>query len=151
MLGSRFGATATFAVASSDAPAAVLAATSGKGGDVVIQCAGTVAATAMALQLVADRGRVLIEGYAASSETIPISPDQFAVRELRLRGVRGWTASQFQSTLKLHEGGAIELKPLVTDCFSLADYEQALARSLDYGGGAIKVCFAIGTAEGTSG
>lgn len=148
-LGSRLGATDILATTPPDGPARVMAATSGRGADVVVQCAGSIGATAMALGMVADGGRILIEGYAASPETVAISPDELAVRELKIRGVRGWTDSQFRSTLELHGRGAIELEPLISDCFPLADYEQALARSLDYAGGAVKVCFAIGARQAT--
>lgn len=146
-LGSRVGATDIVATTPSEGSAAVMAVTSGHGADVVIQCAGSISATAMALRMVADRGRILIEGYAASRETVEVSPDELAVRELRIRGVRGWTEAEFRSTLELHKQGAIQLDPLVSDCYPIDDYEKALARSLDYAGGAVKVCFAIGGGE----
>lgn len=145
--GQELGASMTVAKPSADIISAVLQATSGHGCDAVIQCAGSVSATATAMQIVGDRGRIVVEGFAASSETIQLSPDQIAIRELRLQGVRGWTQPQFMATLDLHATCAIALKPLVTHLFALADYRDALARSLDYASGAVKVCFAMGSTE----
>lgn len=125
----------------------VLRRTGGRGADAVIQCAGSVDAAALALALVARRGRVVIEGYAGVADTIAISPDRIGVEQITIRGVNGWALTDFTAAIEYVRDGRLQLGPLVTDRYPLTDYAAALERARDYAGGVVKVAFEVGAAR----
>ncbi len=137
-LGRRLGA--HHSVTNTSADQAVLELTEGRGADVVLQCAGTVEATRLALRLAAERGRVVIEGFAASAEEVGISPDRLVTKQLSVHGVRGWTIDDFTRALELNARGAIQLRPLITHEYALHDFKAALSSGHTYET-AVKVAF----------
>lgn len=116
----------------------------GGGADAVIQCAGSVDAAALALAVVARRGRVVLEGYAGVTDTIPISPDRLAAEQITITGVNGWALADFTAAIAHAQARRLQLGSLVTDRYPLTDYADALGRSRDYGGGVVKVAFETG-------
>lgn len=115
-----------------------------RGADAVIQCAGSVPATATALGVVCRRGRVVIEGYAGQPGTVPISPDRIGAEQITIVGVNGWTLADFAAALAHAKARRIRLSPLITDRYPLSEYTAALARARDYASGVVKVAFEIG-------
>jgi L-iditol 2-dehydrogenase len=109
------------------------------GADAVIQCAGAVAATRLALALVDDGGTVAVEGYAGDPTPIAVSPDELASRRLALVGVNGWTADDFRTARRCAAEGEIRLRPLATHVVGLDEVDRALALSRSYADGAVKV------------
>jgi threonine dehydrogenase-like Zn-dependent dehydrogenase len=120
----------------------VLALTDGRGADVVLQCAGSVGATAQALRMAGNDGRVVVVGFAGSPAEVGVSPDDLVLRQLTVRGARGWSLDDFRSALELNVAGAVRLDPLISHRFDLAEHDAALAAAFDPASGAIKVAFA---------
>lgn len=138
----RLGAHATVAASPERLAESILLHTHGHGADVVLQCAPSVVASAVAVEVAAANGRILVEGFAASSECIELAPDSLVLRELSLEGVCGWSLSDFDAALDLNGRGAISVESLITHCFSFDDFDQALQTAADWAAGAIKVVFA---------
>lgn len=107
--------------------------------DCVVQCAGAVGATRLALSLIGDGGRVILEGFSGSAERVHVSPDEITARSLTIAGVNGWTAKHFDAALERASRGVIDLRTVVTDIFLLDDYEEALRRAVSPK--AVKVAF----------
>jgi L-iditol 2-dehydrogenase len=142
-LGRSLGAGAVVASApSAAAEEEVLALTDGRGADVVLQCAGSVGATAAALRVAGKDGRVVVVGFAGSPAEVGVSPDDLVVRQLTVRGARGWSLDDFRSALEINCAGAVRLDPLISHRFDLAQHDAALAAAFDPASGAIKVAFA---------
>jgi L-iditol 2-dehydrogenase len=142
-LGRSLGADAIVASAPSpEAEEEVLALTHGRGADVVLQCVGSVDATAQALRLAGKDGRVVVEGFAGSAAEVGVSPDDLVLRQLTVRGSRGWSLDDFRSALAINGSGGVRVDPLISHRFDLSDHVEALAAAFDPASGAIKVAFA---------
>lgn len=136
--------------ASGDAAGELLELTGGRGADVIIQCAASVAAFQLALDLARPRrARIVIEGYAGTDSSVAVVPDRLAVSETTIRGVNGWSIPDFQAAIDQAAAGSIALGPLLTDVFAPADYERAFASALEHPGGSIKTGFAFTGDDGT--
>ncbi len=143
-LARRFGATHVVNVRETDPYAAILAASGGLGGDVVILCAGTEDAWELSGRVVSKCGRVVVEAVAPSYDTRwPVSVMDFTSRAISYLGVSGYTAGEYQAAVDLLSLKVMDAKPLVTHRFRLEDYEQAFETSKTRAGGAIKVLFEI--------
>jgi 2-desacetyl-2-hydroxyethyl bacteriochlorophyllide A dehydrogenase len=125
--------------ASMDEAAALCEQLPGGGADAVIQCAGSVSATRLALALVSDGGAVVVEGYAGDPAPVPVSPDELATRRLALVGVNGWTATDFLAACRHAAEGRLRLRTLATHVVGLEDVDRALELSRSYADGAVKV------------
>jgi L-iditol 2-dehydrogenase len=117
------------------------------GADAVIQCAGAVSATRLALALVSDGGAVVVEGYAGDPTPVPVSPDELATRRLALMGVNGWTATDFRAACAHAAEGRVRLRALATHVIGLEDVDEGLELSRSYADGAVKVLLAPSGAE----
>lgn len=132
-----------------DAAAEVLELTHGRGADVVIQCAASVTAFKLALDLALPRrARIVLEGYAASTSGVTVQPDRLGVRETTIRGVNGWALSDFEAAIEQAAAGSVSLGALMTHTFPLDGFERAIGTSIDYASGAIKTAFGLEDREG---
>ncbi|MFD9124300.1 zinc-binding dehydrogenase [Kitasatospora sp. NPDC059571] len=121
--------------------AEVLAATGGRGADLVIECAGVPAAVSQGLSLVRRGGSYLVIGqYTDAGDTL-LNPHQIVFRQLDVVG--SWAFSG------AHVVEYVRLLPALTDRFDLAglvtvfpleEHAQALARVAD--GSVMKAVFA---------
>ena len=72
-----------------------------------------------------------------------IRPITFNQRVLTYKGVNAYSASQFETALRLVESGQVRVAPLITHRFSLDDYQQAFETSDKRKDGAIKVVIQV--------
>jgi L-iditol 2-dehydrogenase len=119
----------------------VMSLTGGRGADAVLQCAGSTAATQVAIGIVATNGRVAIEGVVGGWDEIGVSPDRLVEKQCLVRGVRGWTVPDFRAALEYNSRGLVNLGPIITHHFPLQSYEEALGLAFSGGAEAIKVAF----------
>jgi threonine dehydrogenase-like Zn-dependent dehydrogenase len=98
---------------------------SGKGADVVIECAGTRTALELALQVIGRRGRIAIEGVHDANETMSFSPYFLLAQAASLAGISGWVTADFVQALELLHRGLVKVEPLITHTFSLGEWETA--------------------------
>jgi L-iditol 2-dehydrogenase len=123
--------------ATEDLPAVVRAATAGHGADVVIVAIGMPKLADAALALVRHRGRVsLFAGFSAGEKAL-LDVNAIHYSELIVTGSFGLSRLQFDKALNLIASDALDLAPMLTHRFGLADIADALATAEQ--GGAIKV------------
>lgn len=94
----------------------------------VLECAGTAEAAALALDLVAPLGRVVIVGIAP--EPLPLEPLALVFKEVDVRGSFIYGRADFQRAIDLLSAGAIPSAALIDDVVGLDRAEetfQALA------------------------
>ncbi len=140
-LGKRLGATDTLALPADDAIRKISELTGGGGADRVLQCAGAVSATRLALDVAGMGSTIAIEGVTGTSDPIPLSPDELVNKQITLRGVRGWKVSDFAAALQINQSGRINLKALLTHRFSLDQYAEAFEMTAKYTDGVVKAAF----------
>lgn len=98
-----------------DPIAAVLAATGGRGADVVITAAASGTAQEQGLQMLARRGRLsLFGGLAKDAPNITVDANLVHYRELTIVGVNGSSPAQNKQALKLIASGAVPVTDLIT-------------------------------------
>lgn len=119
-----------------DPVSAVRAATDGRGAHCVIECAGTAATLAQAIEMTRKGGHVSVIGIPLEGAALPIK--KLVLDEIDLYGVRA-NRGTCQEVLPLMVRGVIDVKPLVTHRFPLSAFPEALDTFVERKDGAIKV------------
>jgi D-arabinose 1-dehydrogenase-like Zn-dependent alcohol dehydrogenase len=108
-----------------EAPAVLADLTRGRGADVVVDCVGNPAGSALAVELVRKGGRLVQVGYVTDSRQYPTLPtDRVVLRELQVVGSRYVTRPELGRALELVASGA--LKPVVSRVVDLEQANEAL-------------------------
>jgi threonine dehydrogenase-like Zn-dependent dehydrogenase len=127
-LARAFGASVT--VTPEEAPEAVAAATGGRGADLAVECAGTQQSLVQAMDLAGAGATVLVFGTTTpSADGMPTY--QWYFKELTIRNTRAARPRDCDLAIQLCAEGRLDLAPLVTARFPLAETEQALAACAD--------------------
>jgi L-iditol 2-dehydrogenase len=112
--------------APSEAADAVAEATGGRGTDVAVECVGTQETLAQAMRLVGAGGTVLVFGTTApAADGLPTY--QWYFKELTILNPRAARPRDCDAAIRLAAGHRLELAPLVTARFPLAQAGRALA------------------------
>jgi L-iditol 2-dehydrogenase len=125
-LGAKLGAHRTVNSTTEDVSERVAHWTDGRGADLFVECAGSTELPALGLEVLRRRGRYLQQGLVGAPVMFPI--DLVAYKELQIVGTLGQKRSAWKQACELVSTGAITLDPLVTDIYSLTNYEAALNR-----------------------
>jgi L-iditol 2-dehydrogenase len=115
---------------------AVRAATSGRGADVVLECAGAPASFRWGIDMLRKGGRCAAVGIPV--EDLTLSLQELVLFEKELVGVRA-TAGEMRQVIPLVADGRIRVKELHTHTFPLEDFAIALATFNERRDGAMKV------------
>ena len=108
------------------AEAAVAEATGGRGADVAVECVGTQETLAQAMRLAGAGGTVLVFGTTApAADGLPTY--QWYFKELTILNPRAARPRDCDAAIRLAASGRLELAPLVTSRFPLAEAARALA------------------------
>jgi L-iditol 2-dehydrogenase len=100
-------------------------ATGGRGPDVVIEAVGRVETLASAISWVRIGGHIVLYGtITAASGALPFY--QLYYKEITITNPRAAKAEDFPASVALVASGAVELRPLVTEVFSLTEAAQAI-------------------------
>lgn len=117
----------TIVSADEDPVEAVLAATDGKGADVVITAAASGIAQEQGLRMLARRGRLsLFGGLAKDAPNITVDANLVHYRELTIVGVNGSTPDHNKQALELIASGAVPVAALITHTLPLESIFAAL-------------------------
>lgn len=107
------------------------------GVELVVDCVGSEASLAQALQVVAPGGEVLVVGMPGHT-TLDLTP--LWHRETAVRGCYAYTRPDFDTALALVADAGLER--LVSATYPLARYRDAIAHAADAGSrGAVKIAF----------
>jgi L-iditol 2-dehydrogenase len=113
-------------------PEAVLAESGGRGADVVIVAAPSKAAQEMALEIAAIGGRInLFGGLAKDDPIIRFNSNTVHYKELIVTGTTACSTYDCLQAADIVNSGRLELAPLVTARFSLAEATAAFAAAAD--------------------
>jgi threonine dehydrogenase-like Zn-dependent dehydrogenase len=111
------------------------------GARVVVDCVGSEASLAQALEVVAPGGTILVVGMPS---TVSLDLTGLWHREVALRGVYAYRREDFDTALHLvsSAGPHGDLGRLVSATYPLSRYEDAIAHAADAGRrGAVKIAF----------
>ena len=97
----------------------------GEAPEVVVEATGATEPMRMALDAVAQAGRVVV--VALSGHDVPLPVGQLAFRELDLLGVSVCTAAEFEEAAALVKRWAHAVAPLLTHDFPLEEAPEAIA------------------------
>ena len=119
----RSGASAV--VVPEDAAAAVADATGGRGAELAIECAGTAATLTQAMELAGPGGPVVMFGTPPSADGMPTYGWYYM--ELTIRCPRAARPRDCDTAIRLCADRRLDLEPLVTARFPLAEAAAAMA------------------------
>lgn len=120
----RLGADLVLDPTAGDITEKVRAATGG-GADIVVEVVGSAATAATALDLVGDGGTVLLFGVAPREAEVAVRPYEVYRRELTIVGSFSLNDNH-QAAARLLAGGRLQVKPLITGRYPLAEAAEAL-------------------------
>ncbi len=128
-LGSQFGATHSLDMAGKGVHERLREALGGWGADVVLVCDDTHGGLNLAIQAVATRGRIIVEGHFDPGATVTFLPfDLLVSRSVTLRGNRGFMTPDYTRAHQMLANRRIDVKSLITCKFPLEDWETAFDR-----------------------
>ena len=121
------GATTAFDPSAAD-PVAALTAPEGAapgGFDVVLECAGVAATFTQSLALVRRGGTVVVFGVMPAGETVPVTPFDLLVREVRLEGAYLNPMTHGRAVAMI-ASGVLALDPLISRRIPLKDVAETV-------------------------
>jgi 2-desacetyl-2-hydroxyethyl bacteriochlorophyllide A dehydrogenase len=120
----RLGADHVVDVENIDAEEETLRLTGG-GLDVVVETAGAVPAVELATRIVRPGGRVILLGISGEGKELQLPADWIVLRDIELIGSVSYTSAVWGRMMRLVEGAALDLEPLVTHRFPAGEFEAA--------------------------
>jgi threonine dehydrogenase-like Zn-dependent dehydrogenase len=111
-------------------------ATERRSADIVVDCTGSPAGLFFALELVRPRGTVVLKTTAAAEHRLSLAP--IVVDEVTVVGSR---CGPFDRALNALSRGLVDVRPLITDTYALADGLAAIDRARQPG--VLKVLIAV--------
>jgi L-iditol 2-dehydrogenase len=95
--------------------------------DVVVECSGAGPAIATALEVVTRGGTIVQMGLRGAPVTVPF--DEICFKELRVRSGFASNPTAWRRAMQLLADNAVQLEPLISGAYELADFRTAFARS----------------------
>lgn len=110
-----------------DLKSELMSATNGYGADVIITACPVPSVQSLAVELAALEGRVIFfGGIPASKEPVGINTNLVHYKQLILSGTTRASITQYRKTLRYISSGVLDVKPLVTAHFPLAEIKTAI-------------------------
>ncbi len=97
------------------------------GFDLVLEAAGAVPAIELATRLPREGGRIVQLGVAGEGKLLELPADRLVLRDLELIGSVAYTTAVWSRLVGLLTAGLVDLDPIVTHRFPLADFAEAFA------------------------
>jgi threonine dehydrogenase-like Zn-dependent dehydrogenase len=121
------GATAVVMVDTEDVRAVVSDLTHGRGADVVFDVATAVQTVPLALELVRQRGRVLLAGLKHFHPIPDLATDHIVLKGLAVYGGPGMTPATVARAVELIESGRVRTDLVVGEVFGLDGIDEAMS------------------------
>lgn len=118
-----FGIKETVNIREDGAEEALMKMLDGKGADVVIEAAGTQSALELAMRIHAKNARIVLEGSPAYEETVPFNRLHLQPNA-RLIDITTWRRLDYYNAMRYVIEGKIDIKPLMTQKFTLDEWEK---------------------------
>jgi threonine dehydrogenase-like Zn-dependent dehydrogenase len=126
-LAREFGADHTLDVEHEDVKARVREITDGRGADVVVDVSAyATEPVAESLDYVAMGGTVVLAGVKGFKPIDRFVSDKIVLKEIRVQGAIGVTASGYRKAIRLIESGTVPLEKMHTHDFGLREAETAI-------------------------
>lgn len=138
-LGLKLGADVTIDITRTDVVDEVIKLTGGRGADVVLECAGTEASAAAAVEYAKLSGRIAFVGVHPDKPNITLNARRIALGNLTIAGTRAEGGRSVERASLLLGTSSRDISALVTHEFPLTDIHTAFTTAEDRIGGAIKV------------
>lgn len=123
----KLGASAAVQVDNENLRERVEHLTDGKGVVSAFECSGVTAAMNDCLDCVQSGGEIIQVGLYGNR--IPVSVDQFAMREITLKGAFVHTHETWKKAITLMAGNAVNLKEMISGRYSMEHWKEAFRRS----------------------
>lgn len=138
-LARRLGATHTLNLRREDPLPLIQEISGGRGIDLVFEGGSRPSGVALALQIARRGGTVLLEGIAGAAAHLSLESDIFVLKHLHVQGIFGANSASWTYAVQLFQAGCLDLAPLITHRFALADYQSALKALADRQRNTLKV------------
>jgi len=115
----------------------ILQMTSGRGIDLVIECAGTQAAWQSAVEMTRRGGRVLWFGGLPEGSTVTLDAGKVHYGEITIHNSHGGTAEDAEKAFELITSRQVNTRALITEEMPLAQVEKAIQKMI--AGQAVKI------------
>lgn len=126
-LAKTYGADHTIDVDNEDVVRRVKEITQGRGADVVVDVSSYATQPVVdALSIVRAGGRVVLAGVKGFKEVAGFVSDLVVLKEIKILGAIGVTASGYRSAIRLLESGRVDFELMHTHNFGLEDAELAI-------------------------
>jgi len=122
----QLGATHTVNLREAVAEPLIQTLTGGRGADLVFEGGTRPVGVEQALGLARRGGTVLLEGIAGSGARLSLESDIFVLKHLSVFGIFGANSAAWSYAVQLFRAGLLNLAPLITHRYALADYQTAL-------------------------
>jgi len=135
----QLGATHTVNLREADAAPLIQKLTGGRGADLIFEGGSRPAGVEQAAGLARRGGVVLLEGIAGAGARLSLESDIFVLKHLTIYGIFGANSPAWSYAVQLFRAGLLNLPPLITHRYALADYQKALDTVVDRQSGALKI------------
>lgn len=126
------GADATVNVGADDAGRRLHDLLDGRGADAAILCGPSADDLAVAADLVAPRGRIVVDGHVDPRASLRLPPVGWLVaRDVTVTANRGFMTPDYNAAHRLVQDGRLLMETLVTCRFPLDDWAEAFAAFVD--------------------
>jgi 2-desacetyl-2-hydroxyethyl bacteriochlorophyllide A dehydrogenase len=95
--------------------------------DLVVETAGVPSAVALATELCRPGGRTVLLGIAGEGRQLTLPSDLLVGKDMALIGSLAYPARTWSRVVALLADGVLELDPIVTHRFPVAEFEEAIA------------------------
>jgi 2-desacetyl-2-hydroxyethyl bacteriochlorophyllide A dehydrogenase len=93
--------------------------------DVVLECAGSVAAVELATRLAREGGRVVLLGISGEGAVLQLPADRIPLRDLEVIGSVGYTSAVWARVVSIVSEGRVDLDGIITRRFPVAKFAAA--------------------------
>lgn len=126
-----FGADITINSGEQDLKEAVMEYTGGKGADVIVTAASVASLQALSLELAAQSGRIsFFGGLPSGKDKVELATNLIHYRQLSIFGTTGSTYTDHRISMDLIASGRIDVKPLISKRFQVAETAEAFRYAL---------------------
>lgn len=125
-LAKKLGADRTVTIQKENPEEIIKDITDGYGADVILECSGNVSGAQLGLKLARKKGKFTQMGLFGKPITIDF--EQIAYKELKVTGFFSHKWTSWEKAIKLLAQNKVQVKPLVTDEFTIVEWKKAFEK-----------------------